>query len=119
LLAASSPVSVRSLHRDGWRREVPSSMRVKLIFIERDVRGKDLSTREEVLHGESAKNLTRNHVARLIARHHPELQHAGGVWLLEVSENSYKWYVRTEKLGPNKWLTVYADPLPEPSTVQE
>lgn len=93
-------------------------MRVKLIFIERDVRGKDLSTREEVLHGESAKSLTRNRVARLIARHHPELQHAGGVWLLDASETSYKWYVRTEKLGRNKWLTVYADPLPEP-TIEE
>ena len=93
-------------------------MRVKLIFIERDVRGKDLSTREEVLHGESAKSLTRNHVARLIARHHPELQHAGGVWLLDASETSHKWYVQTQKLGANKWLTVYADPLPEP-TIQE
>jgi len=93
-------------------------MRVKLIFIETDFRGKDLSTREEVLHSESTKSLTRNHVARLIARHHPELQHSSGVWLLDALETSYKWYVGTEKLGPNKWLTVYADPLPEP-TVQE
>jgi hypothetical protein len=94
------------------------AMRVKLIFIERDFSGKDLSTREEVLYGESAKSLTRSHVARLIARHHPELKHAGGVWLLDASETRHKWYVQTEKLGPNKWLTVYADPLPEP-TVQE
>jgi hypothetical protein len=89
-------------------------MRVKLIFIERDFSGKDLSTREEVLESESAKSLTRNHVARLIARHHPELRHAGGVWLLDASETNHRWYVQTEKLGSNKWLTVYADPLPEP-----
>jgi len=47
-------------------------MRVKLVWIEQDFRGNHLSTREELLEGESAKNLTRNHVARLIARHHPE-----------------------------------------------
>jgi hypothetical protein len=94
------------------------NMRIKLIFIERDFRGKDLSKREEVLQSESAKSLTRNHVARLIARHHPELRSAGGVWLLDGSEANHKWYVQTEKLGPNKWLTVYADPLPE-ATLQE
>jgi hypothetical protein len=88
-------------------------MRVKLIFVERDLRGNDLSSREEVLQGESAKSLTRSHVAKLISRHHPELRHAGGVWLLDASETRYKWYVGTEKLGPNKWVTVYADPLGE------
>ena len=87
-------------------------MRVKLIFVERDFGGKDLCTREEVLSGESAKSLTRNYVAKLIARHHPELQHAGGaVWLLDASETSYKWYVGSQKLGSNRWLTVYADPV--------
>jgi hypothetical protein len=91
-------------------------MRIKLIFIERDARGNDLSTREEVLEDESAKSLTRNHVAKLIARHHPELRHAGGVWLLNAFETNYKWYVHTEKLGRNRWLTVYADPLPEASS---
>jgi hypothetical protein len=94
-------------------------MRVKLIFVERDVRGNDLHMREEGLQGESAKNLTRNHVAKLIARYHPELRHAGGVWLLDASETRYKWYVGTEKLGPNKWLSVYADPLALEAPVHE
>ena len=62
-------------------------MRVKLIFVERDFRGKDLCTREEVLNCDSEKSLTRNHVAKLIARHHPELEHAGGLWLLDASES--------------------------------
>ena len=88
-------------------------MRVKIIFVETDSRGNDLTTREEILEGESTKTPTRNHVAKLIARHHPELLHAGGVWLLNSSETNYKWYVRTDRLGPNKWLNVYADPLPE------
>ena len=85
-------------------------MRVKLIFVERDLRGKDLSTREEVLQGESAKSPTRNYVAKLIARYHPELRRAGSMWLLNASETRYKWFVGTEKLGPNKWLSVYANP---------
>jgi hypothetical protein len=34
------------------------SMRVKLVWIERDFRGKELSKREEILRGESAKNAT-------------------------------------------------------------
>ncbi len=88
-------------------------MRVKLIFIERDFRGNDLSRREEVIEGESAKSATRNHVARLIARHHPELKHASGVWLMDSSETPYKWYVHTEKLGQNRWVSVYADPAAE------
>ena len=71
--------------------------------------------REEVLQGESAKNLTRNQAAKLIGRHHPELRRVGRVWLLDASETVYEWYLGTEKLGPNKWLYVYADPLrPEP-----
>ena len=51
-------------------------MRVKIVWVERDFRGSELSGREEILQGESAKALTRNQVARLIARHHPELQFA-------------------------------------------
>jgi hypothetical protein len=43
-------------------------MRVKLTLIERDFRGTELSRREEILQGESAKSATRNHVARLIAQ---------------------------------------------------
>ena len=91
-------------------------MRVKLIFVARDFRGKDLCTREEVLNGDSEKSLTRNHVAKLIARHHPELEHAGSLWLLDASETSNKWYVGTQRLGSNRWLTVYADPLAEQPT---
>ena len=49
-------------------------MRVKLVWIERDFRGKELSKREEILHGESAKIPSRNHAARLIARPHPPLE---------------------------------------------
>lgn len=93
-------------------------MQVKLTFIERDFRGNDLTTREEFLKGESAKSLTRNHAAKLIARHHPELKSAGGLWLLDASETSHKWFIGAEKLGPNKWVYVYADPLPGP-TVHE
>jgi len=86
-------------------------MRVKLTFVERDVRGNELSLREEVLEGESAKSLTRDHVARLIARHHPELRVAGRLWLIDASETPYKWYIRSVQLGPNRWLYIYADPL--------
>ena len=90
-------------------------MRVKLTFIERDFRGNDLTTREEFLEGESAKSLTRNHVAKLIARHHPELRSVVRVWLLDASETSHKWFIGAEKLEPNKWVYVYADPVPEPT----
>jgi hypothetical protein len=86
-------------------------MRVKLVYIERDMRGTELSERVEVLEGESEKSLTRNHVARLIARQHPELTHAGRVFLIDASETKYKWYVGTSKLGSNRWLYVYADPI--------
>ena len=90
-------------------------MRVKLTFVERDFRGNDLATREECLQGESAKSLTRNHAAKLIARHHPELRSAGGVWLLDASETNHKWFIGAQKLGPNRWVYAYADPLPEPT----
>jgi hypothetical protein len=86
-------------------------MRVKLTYIEKDFRGKELANREEVLQGESAKSLTRNHVARLIARHHPELASAGGMWLLDASETAHKWYIRATRLDTNRWLYVYADPI--------
>ena len=82
-------------------------MRVKLVWIEQDFRGNHLSTREELLEGESAKNLTRNHVARLIARHHPELQFAGGTILLDAFEEPYKWYVKAIKQESDRWEYVY------------
>jgi hypothetical protein len=88
-------------------------MQVRLVFIERDFRDNDVASREEILCGESTKSLTRNHVAKLIARHHPELGHAGRVWLLDASGTAHKWYVGTERLGSNRWLTAYADPLPD------
>ena len=91
-------------------------MRVKLVLIERDFRGTELSKREEILRGESAKSPTRNHVARLIARYHPELQFAGKILL--ASEEGHKWYVKATKLDPNRWLYAYADPLDEGNVVQ-
>jgi hypothetical protein len=86
-------------------------MRVKLVWVERDVRGSELSRREEILRGESAKPPTRIQVARLIARHHPELQFASRVMLVNASEEGYKWHVRADKMGSNCWRYVYAEPL--------
>jgi hypothetical protein len=91
-------------------------VRVKLIFIERDRRGNELQVREEFLESDSTKSLTRNHVAKLIARHHPEMQHAGGVMLLDASETPYKWFVDATQLGTNRWLYVYAHPLNDTNT---
>ena len=86
-------------------------MRVKLTFIERDFRGTDLSSREEVLVGESKKTPTRNHVARLIAAHHPELKTVTQVMLISATETGHKWYVKASRITSNRWLYVYADPL--------
>jgi len=86
-------------------------MQVKLLWVERDFRGSELSRREETLHGESAKAPTRNQVARLIARHHPELQFASRVTLLDASEQGYKWYVRATQMTSNRWVYVYAAPV--------
>lgn len=88
-------------------------MRVKLVWIERDFRGNHLSQREEILEGESAKSLTRNHVARLIARQHPELGFAGQIMLIDASEAPYKWHVKAIKQDSNKWMYVCADPMEE------
>lgn len=89
-------------------------MRVKLVWIEEDFRGNYLSQREEFLEGESAKSLTRNHVARLIARHHPELQSAGRVMLIDASEEPYKWrIVKPIRRDSNRWVYVYAEPVDE------
>lgn len=86
-------------------------MRVRLVWVERDFRGSELSRREEVLHGESAKTPTRNQVARLMARHRPELQFASRVILVDASEEGYRWHVRANKMGSNCWSYVYAEPL--------
>jgi hypothetical protein len=86
-------------------------MQVKLVWIERDFRGKKISEREEILRGESAKSLTRNHVARLIARHHPELQFASRIMLVNASEEGYKWYVKATKTDSGNWIDVYANPV--------
>lgn len=93
-------------------------MRVKLVLIERDFRGKELLKREEILCGDSVKNPTRNYVARLIARHHPELRFAGKIFLINASEEGHKWYVKAIQLDPNRWLYAYADPLDEISDIQ-
>ena len=88
-------------------------MRVKLTLVERDYRGTELSRREEILQGECAKSATRNHVARLIARSHPELQFASRVMLLDASEEGHRWYVRATQVNSNCWVYVYADPIEE------
>ena len=90
-------------------------MRVKLVWIKQDFRGNHLYKREELLEGESAKNLTRNDVARLIARHHPELQFAGGTMLLDALEEPYKWYVKAIKQESDRWEYVYAELVDEPA----
>jgi hypothetical protein len=77
-------------------------MRVKLTYIERDFRGKE---------GESSKSTTRNHVARLILRHHAELQFAGQLFLIDSPEEGHKWYLRSRKVAQNRWIEVFADPL--------
>src|SRR5215469_6806794 len=87
-------------------------MRVKLVWSEQDLRGNHLSKREELLEGESERNFTRNHVARLIARHHPELQ-SGGSIMLDALEEPYKWYVKAIKQESNRWVYVYAEPVHE------
>jgi hypothetical protein len=51
-------------------------MRVRLVWADRDSRGSELSKREAILYGESVKTPTRKQVARLIARHYPELRYA-------------------------------------------
>jgi hypothetical protein len=90
-------------------------VRVRLIWIQEDRRGNELARREELLQGESTKTPTRNYVARLIARHHPELASAGGVHLMDSSETGHRWYVRSNQLGSNCWETAYADPLDDVS----
>ncbi len=86
-------------------------MTVKLIWIEHDAHHKPISIREEILHGETGKSLTKGRVSKLIGRMHPELRCAGGVMLVDASEHNYKWYLFGRKLAPNKWLSVYADPV--------
>jgi hypothetical protein len=90
-----------------------SDLKIKLIWIEKDFRGNEVALSQEILHGESAKTPTRNQVAKLIARLHPELISVTRVSLLNSSETSHKWYVKSNQLGPNRWLTVYADPMPD------
>jgi hypothetical protein len=91
------------------------SVRVRLIWVERDCRGTELGKRETTLAGESKKTPTRNYVARLIARHHPELVSVDRVHLIDSDEPGRRWYVRSKELDSNRWLTVYATPLEDVS----
>jgi hypothetical protein len=88
-------------------------MKVRLLWIERDLRGTELVRREETLTDESGKRPTRNYVGRLVARHHSELASLGKVSLIQSDKPGYRWYVRSTPLGPNCWVTVYAEPLDE------
>ena len=88
-------------------------MKVRLLWVQRDFRGNELNRREEILQGESTKSPTRNYVARLIARHHPELVSVDRVHLLDAHETDCKWYVRSYRVNSNCWETAYAEPLEE------
>jgi hypothetical protein len=110
-----SSETLRTFRAEGTRGAL---MRVKLTLIERDFRGTELSRREEILQGESAKSATRNHVARLIARSHRELQFASRVMLLDASEEGHKWYVRATQVNSNHWIYVYADPVEEEPPIE-
>jgi len=87
------------------------AMTIRLTWVERDVRGNEIASREELTHSESAKTPTRNQVAKLVARFHPELASAARVHLLDSSESGRKWYIKSTQLSSNRWVTVYADPL--------
>jgi hypothetical protein len=88
-------------------------MKIRLIWVEKDFRGNELNKREEILCGESAKSPTRNQVAKLIARFHPELISVTRVNLLKSHESGYKWYIKSSQLDMNCWVTIYADPMPD------
>jgi hypothetical protein len=94
-------------------------MKVRLVWIESNFRGEELNRREEVLDGESEKSPTGNHIARLIARRHPELRSVNRVYLMKSHRPDLRWRVRETKLAPNRWVTVYADPVKEPPVSQE
>jgi hypothetical protein len=93
-------------------------MRVRLVWIERDFQGKELSKREEILCGESAKNPTRTHIARLTPRHHPQLQFAGKVLLVNASEEGHKWYVKQPSSTPTAGCTLMPYALDEKNVAQ-
>ena len=86
-------------------------MTVRLTWVERDRRGTELARRDAVLHGESEKNATRKYVGKLIDRHHPELMSVDTVHLNDSYEEGFRWYVKSYEAAPNRWVTVYADPI--------
>lgn len=88
-------------------------MLVKLLWIERDFRGQELSRRQETLKGESFKTPTRNQISRLIRRCHPELSSVDHVHLIDSDQDGYRWYVRSIQLHKNRWVTIYAEPIDE------
>jgi hypothetical protein len=94
-------------------------VRVQLVWIERDRRGTELAKRASILVGESQKTPTRNYVAKLIARHHPELISVDRVHLVEAYEPGCKWQVRTTELDANRWQTVYATPMEDADELPE
>lgn len=87
-------------------------MQVRLVWTRKDFRGRELGRREEVLLGESTKTPSRHYVARLIARHHPDLCSARQVFLGESFRPDFRWrVVYTRKLDTNCWEYVYANPI--------
>ena len=87
-------------------------MKVRLVWIESDRRGTELSRREEILQGESDKAANGESARRLIVHYYPELVplYAKGL-IRNPSRTNWRWLVRMTRLGPNRWLTVYADPV--------
>lgn len=82
-------------------------MRLKLTFVEANRRNEQKILREEVLEGESDKQITKDRAKRLIQRFHPEFR----VMMITASEFRADWLVHCEEVGSNAWLYVYASKL--------
>ena len=94
-------------------------MRIRLIWIERDRRGRELRRREEMLEPEASKPGTARDALRLIARHHPEITPTWRGLFKNSDATNFRWMVCNTELDPNRWLTVYADPVDELAVEQD
>lgn len=89
------------------------AMKIKLVWIEQDRRGRELKRREEILEAESSKPVTARSALRLIARHHPQIAPTWRGLFQNSGATKYRWTVYFKQLDPNRWLYVYADPIDE------
>ena len=94
-------------------------MRVKVVWIERDRRGRELQRREETLEAESSKPATARAALRLIGRHHPEIAPTWRGLFMNSDATKYRWMVCVTELDPNRWLYVYADPVEDAAVAIE